>query len=611
VLLGATHPTVPGALHTRWTRGAGTGSTGEPEVQVLHGTGDVVGAARTAVAAEEDVLVVEVAAAPDATAVCRAAWRVGLCAGARPLLDLRGWADQDVTPLVAEVGALVQDVGGTAWLGTRQPVPIPLPHREAPAPSWLERRDTWVRVARQLGVDLEDDVADTLASRHRLDAAAIGDVLAVATSYDLATLTDLAAALVGTRPPSTRRTSLRHDLDDLVLAPTTREALDRLVHYVARRDDLARAQGLGGRHRTEHGPLVLFAGRSGTGKTAAAEGIARALGRPMFSLDLSQLMSKYIGDTEKNVDEVLRAAEQTSGVLFCDEADALFSTRLEKASTAGEHFSNVLVGYLLQRIEVHEGVVVLATNLRHAIDEAFLRRFRFRIEFPLPTAAERERIWELMLPPGVPRVPGLELGRVAQRDDISGGDIANAALRAIFLADRADSPVTQGLLEHAVALELMEQGRLSRPDATGAPAPSDRGILLRSFVEVLQRHLRVALRERFLKEVHVVHGSPSEERLAGRRPAVSLTLLRLAAPRGNRGMRAGFVASAWSAYPEEEYELIGVVHEALTGLDLTEVAGRAATVRLHESTDFDLLHKFWSSHDRPVQASVLLDVEIE
>ncbi|WP_298460236.1 ATP-binding protein [uncultured Cellulomonas sp.] len=614
-LLGAPHPAVPGALRTRWTRGAATGATasaaGEPPVQVLHGAGDVVGAARAAVPPDEDVVVVEVPATPDGAAVCRAAWRVGLCAGARPLLDLRGWAEGDVLPVVAEVGALVQEVGGTAWLGTRQPVPLALPHREATSPAWPERRETWVRGARACGVDLADDVADALASRHRLDAAAVRDVLDAAPAFDLATLSDLAGALVGTRPPSTRRTALRHGLDHLVLAPSTREALDRLVHYVARRDELSRAQGLGGRHRTEHGPLVLFAGRSGTGKTAAAEGVARALGRPMFTLDLSQLMSKYIGDTEKNVDEVLRAAEQTSGVLFCDEADALFSTRLERAGTAGEHFSNVLVGYLLQRIEEHEGVVVLATNLRHAIDEAFLRRFRFRIEFPLPTRAERERIWDLMLPPGVPRAPGLALGEVAGRDDISGGDIANAALRAIFLADRAGTPVTQGLLERAVALELMEQGRLSRPDPGDHPPLADRGVLLRAFVEAVQAHLRAELRARFLKEIHVVHGSPSEERLAGRRPAVSLTLLRLAAPRGNRGMRAGFVASAWSAYPEEEYELIGVVHEALVGLELTDVAGRAATVRLHESTDFDLLHKFWSSHDRPVQASVLLDVEIE
>lgn len=609
-LLGDRRPPVPGAVHAGVAHGTAPRADGLPGVLVVHGPGDVVAQARAALPRTDDLLVVEVAPAPDATAVCRAAWRVGLCTGTTPLLDLRGWTEHEVTPVVAELVALVDDVGGRAWVGARQAVALSVPQVEARPPGWDERRDTWLRVADGLGLHVEPAVADALASRHRLDAAAVADVLTDAPALDLGTLSGRAAAYLGILPPSTRRPRLQHDLDDLVLAPGTRDALDRLVHYVARRDELAREQGLTRRHRIEHGPLVLFAGRSGTGKTAAAEGIAAALGRPLFTLDLSQLMSKYIGDTEKNVDEVLRAAERSSGVLFCDEADALFASRMEKASTAGEHFSNVLVGYLLQRIEAHEGVVVLATNLRHAIDDAFLRRFRFRIEFPLPSASERERIWGLMLPPRVPRAPGLDLAAVAARDDLSGGDIANSALRAIFLADREESPLTQELLEQAVALELMEQGRLSRPDRLRG-VPPDRGVLLRDFVETLQQRLRDVLRATFLKEVHVVHGSPSEEQLAGRRPAVSLTLLRLAAPRGNRGLRAGFVASAWSAFPEEEYELIGVVHEALLGLELTEVAGRPARVRLHESSDFDLLHKFWSSHERPVQASVVLDVEIE
>ncbi|SFK01214.1 ATP-binding protein [Cellulomonas sp. KH9] len=600
---------------TAGTAGPGRGSLTAAPLLVVHGTGDAVAAARSVTPPGAALLVVEVAPAPDAADVCRAAWRAGVLAGLAPLVDLRGWTEHETTPVVAALVGLVDDVGGRLWVASRQPVAVAAPHLEARPPDWSQRRRTWTSTAAALGVALDDATADVLASRHRIDAAAVHDVLADAPVPDLATLSARAAAYVGALPTAARRPVVRRRLDDLVLAPGTRDALDRLVHYVARRDELARAQGLAARHRVEHGPLVLFAGRSGTGKTAAAEGVAAALGRPLFTLDLSQLMSKYIGDTEKNVDEVLRAAEQASGVLFCDEADALFSHRTEGASTAGEHFSNVLVGYLLQRIEAHEGVVVLATNLRHALDDAFVRRFRFRIEFPLPTPDERERIWDVMLPPGVPRAPGLALAGVARRDDLSGGDVANAALRAIFLADRAGAPLTQEVLEQAVALELMEQGRLSRPDRPvlpdGAAAPPDRGLLLRAFVETLQAQLRTVLRATFLKEVHVVHGSPSQDRLAGRRPAVSLTLLRLAAPRGTRGMRAGFVVSVWSAFPEEEYELIGVVHEALSALDLTEVAGRPTRVRLHESSDFDLLHKFWSSHERPVQASVVLDVEIE
>lgn len=623
VLLADPHPGVPGALRTSWTTGTalpGAATRERVGVQVLHGTGDAVALARSVLPREAGIAVVEVAppgASPtspnaDAAATCQAAWRIALCTGATPLLDLRSWPEQDVAAAVTELAALVRAVGGRTWVAARQPVTLPVAHLEAAAAHWEDRRRAWAEHARSRGADLAPGAAEALASRHRLDPPAIADLLDHVPAFDEATLDAEARAVAAVAVPASRLASARRTLDDLVLTPTTRDALDRLVHYVDRRDRLAQEQGLASRHRVERGPLVLFAGRPGTGKTAAAEGVARALGRPLFTLDLSQLMSKYIGETEKHVDEVLRAAQLSSGVLFCDEADALFSSRIEKATNAGEHFANVLVGYLLQRIEVHEGTVILATNLRHAMDEAFLRRFQFRVEFPLPSPAERVRIWELMLPDGVPRGEGLDLAAVGMRSDLSGGDIANAALRAIFLADRDGGPVTQDRLERAVALELMEQGRLSRrPDDVAAGLPPDRGLLLRAFVDVVEARVREALRAHFLKEVHVVHGSPSEDRLSGRRPAVSISLLRLAARRGNNGMRAGFVASAWSIYPEEEYELIGVVHEALLGLGITEIAGRPATVRLQESSDFDLLHKFWSSHERPVRASVVLDVEIE
>lgn len=613
---GAARPTLPGALRTAWTAGTALESPGpdsRPACQVLHGAGDTVALARGLVPREEALVVVTVPPGPEGTATCLAAWRLGLGTGATPVLDLRGWPESEVTAAVTGIDALTREVGGRAWVAARQPVALTLPHAEAAAATWRDRRDAWAAYAAGRGAPLGPGIAESLASRHRLDPAAIADVVDHVASTDEATLDAAAAALAAVAVPASRRAAPRRSLDDLVLTATTRDALDRLVHYVDRRDRLAQEQGIGTRHPVERGPLVLFAGRPGTGKTAAAEGVAHALGRPLFTLDLSRLLSKYIGETEQHVDEVLRAAQASGGVLFCDEADALFSSRLEKASNAGEHFANVLVGYLLQRIEVHEGTVILATNLRHAMDEAFLRRFRFRVEFPLPSPDERVRIWELMLPDGVPRGDGLDLAAVGRRSDLSGGDIANAALRAIFLADRDRGPVTQDRLEHAVALELMEQGRLSRrpPDEADAIGAVDRGLLLRAFVDTVEARVRAALRGRFLKEVHVVHGSPSEERLSGRRPAVSLSLLRLAARRGNVGLRAGFVASAWSTYPEEEYELIGVVHEALVGLGVTEVAGRPAVVRVQESSDFDLLHKFWSSHDRPVRASVVLDVEIE
>ncbi|MFE9656974.1 ATP-binding protein [Micromonospora sp. NPDC006431] len=545
-----------------------------------------------------------------------AAWRVGLATGAHPVLDLRAWPDERLEPVADELDALVRDIGGRAWLCTRGPLAHRLPHVEARVPGFAERRRAWQDEAAARELALSAEAAAGLASRHRLDVPAIRAVFAAAGS--LPGLAErLEAAAERLRPvevPRSLRITPRRTFDDLALPHTTRDALDRIVHYVRRRDGLAEQQGLSRRFPVDRGPLVLFAGRSGTGKTAAAEAVAHALRRPLHTVDISQLLSKYIGDSEKHIDEVLSHAQEQSGVLLCDEADALFSSRTEQSQNAGEHFANVLVGYLLQRIERHDGTVILSTNLRHAIDDAFSRRFSFRVEFPMPSPSERLRIWQLMLVPGVPQEDGLDLKRLAERHVLSGGDISNAALRAIFLADREAVPLNQDHLDRAVATELLEQGRLSRRPALGTPdgtlGEPDRGQLVRALTDRLEAELTGQLRRRFLKEIHLVHGSPTEQALAGRRPAVSLSMFRLAARRGTHGLRTGFIASAWSVLPEEEYELMGVMHEVLTTMELTELAGQAATLRMQESYDFDLLHKFWSSHDRPVRPSVVFDVEV-
>jgi AAA+ superfamily predicted ATPase len=502
----------------------------------------------------------------------------------------------------------VQDLGGRAWLLCRHPLPLPIPHLEATSPSWATRRQAWLEEARRRGVTLDPPEAGRLATRHRLDTPEIRQVFEAAAAWDIPTLDTTAARMGVDHVRHSIRTVPVRTFDDLVLRDTTRDALDRLVHYVQHRDRVAEDLALEPRYQLQRGPIALFSGRSGTGKTLAAEAVASALDRPLHTVDLARLVSKYVGETEKHVDEVLSQAERASAVLLFDEADALFSTRLEKTSNASEHFTNMLVGYLLQRIELHDGLTILATNLRNAIDEAFLRRFQFRIEFPLPEADERRRIWELLLPEGVERADDVDLGRLAQDHRLAGGDIRNAALKALFLAHRRGGPVAQDDLERAVALELLEMGRLSR---RGQPPDPDRGELLRACLDDLHDQLDACLRSRFLKEVHLVHGSPTDERLAGKRPAVSLALYRLAARRGAEGLRAGFIVSTWSNLAEEESELLGVVHEAISGLSLAPVLGRTARLRVQESHDFDLLHKFWSSHDHPVRASVVVDVEIE
>ncbi len=152
-------------------------------------------------------------------------------------------------------------------------------------------------------------------------------------------------------------------------------------------------------------------------------------------------------------------------------------------------------------------------------------------------------------------------------------------------------------------------GRLSRPPEL-ADTPPDRGALLRTFTEELQRKVEAWLRKTFLKEVYIVHGPPTKEALAGKRPAINLALHRLAAPQSGPELRVGFIVSAWSNRPEEEHELLGVVLEALQQTGLKRIEGRRVSVRVQDSYDFELLHRFWSSHAQPVRASVVLDTEI-
>ncbi|MCB9947540.1 MAG: AAA family ATPase [Rhodospirillaceae bacterium] len=617
-LLGGDRPPIPGAAHQGWAAGEGP-QAGRQAWQVIHGGGDRVGLARQL--AGEGVRIVDVRVPPDgslAPLVCRAAWRVGVAADSLPVIDLAGLDDHEALAAARSVEMLVRRLGGRAWLLARNPLDLSAPHVDCRPMAWSGRRDAWLGEARRRGTPLTVDAGERLATRHRLQPAEIREVFDRTPGDDEAALDQTAEHMRRAAVLHTVRLVPERDFDDLVVRDTTREALERLVFYVRNRDRVAEMRALEHRYQLQRGPIVLFSGRSGTGKTLAAEVIAKSLGRQLHVVDLARLVSKYIGETEKQIDDVLTQGEQASTVLLFDEADVLFSNRMEKASNASEHFANMVVGYLLQRIERHDGLVILSTNLRHAIDEAFLRRFQFRIEFPLPEPGERHRIWELMLPPGVERAGDIDIDTLAARHRLAGGEIRNAALKAIFLAEQDGRPVGQAHLERGVALELLELGRISRrpPDGgdaggTGTLPEPDRGQLLRRCADVIQDVLEAYLRPRFLKEIHIVQGSPTDETLAGKRPAVSVALFRLARRRGAAGLRVGAIVSAWSHRAEEEHELLGVVHEALSTTGQLDLLGRTASLRVQESHDFDLLHRFWSSHDHPVRASVVLDVEID
>lgn len=610
VLRGAAQPAVPGAEASAWMSGTGP-VTAHHRLLVVHGGGDRSVHVRDLVAVGAALL--EVTLPPDAAGaveVARTAWRLGAATGALPVLDAGGVPGQTALAVGRATEDLVQDLGGRAWILVRHPLPLTVPHLDVDPPAWEVRRTAWVAEAAAAGLALGPDAAGRLATRYRFGAREIRRVIAETTEGSEAGLADAASRMGSVHVRHSVRTLPRRSFADVVLRDTTREALDRLVFFVLNRDRVASERRLAAGLTAQRGPVVLFSGRSGTGKTLSAEAVAHAVGRPLHTVNLAQLVSKYIGETEKHVDEVLDQAERASAVLFFDEADALFATRHENASTASEQFGNMLVGYLLQRIETHDGLVILSTNLRHAIDEAFLRRFHFRIEFPLPTAAERAAIWDMLLPSGAARGPDLDLAETAREHRLAGGDIRNAALRAVFLAEQRGEAVGRKDVDQAVALEMLELGRLSRRPSDGAATAPDRGQLLRAFVDDLTDQLETHLRAAFLKEIHLVHGSPTDERLAGKRPAVSVAFFRLASRRGQGGLRAGFVVSAWSQVAEEESELLGVVDDALAHLTPAAACGRPTTVRVQESNDFDLLHRFWSSHGHPVRPSLVLDVEI-
>ncbi len=206
------------------------------------------------------------------------------------------------------------------------------------------------------------------------------------------------------------------------------------------------------------GVNALFAGDSGTGKTMAAEVIANELRLDLFRIDLSAVVSKYIGETEKNLRKLFDAAEDSGAILFFDEADALFGKRSE-VKDSHDRYANIEINYLLQRMEGYRGLAILATNMKSALDKAFVRRLRFIVDFPFPGVEGRKEIWRKVFPPNTPVDDHLDLSRLA-KFNLTGGNIHNVALNAAFLAAQEDDAITMPLLLNAVRTEFK---KLERP----------------------------------------------------------------------------------------------------------------------------------------------------
>jgi SpoVK/Ycf46/Vps4 family AAA+-type ATPase len=204
---------------------------------------------------------------------------------------------------------------------------------------------------------------------------------------------------------------------------------------------------------------TLFCGASGTGKTMAAGILARELGLDLYKIDLSIVVSKYIGETEKQLSQIFREAASSNAILFFDEADALFGKRSE-VKDAHDRYANVEVAYLLQKMEEYEGIVILATNFRKNMDDAFTRRMHHIVEFPFPDAEYRERIWKNIIPSRAPLAGDVDFGFLARQFELAGGNIRNVAVAAAFLAAEEGSPMRMEHFIVATARELQKVGKL-------------------------------------------------------------------------------------------------------------------------------------------------------
>ncbi|GAB4191932.1 MAG: hypothetical protein Tsb002_21200 [Wenzhouxiangellaceae bacterium] len=281
-----------------------------------------------------------------------------------------------------------------------------------------------------------------------------------------------AAALFGWRleeisPPGAVRVRQPASWDDLILPPERERMLREYLLWLRHREQVVEQWG----GLSMGGPVALFCGPSGTGKTYAASVIAAELGWPLYRVDLAALVSKYIGETEKNLGRLFDAADGRAMVLLFDEVDAVMSRRGE-IREARDRYANMEVSYLLARMESHHGPCILTTNLRQQIDKAFFRRFQMVVEFPRPDAACRARLWQRMLPPRAPLGAGLDYQTLAGAVNLTGGNIRNAALHAAYLAAAEQQPIDRSHIAVAVWRELAkEKPHLQRSDL-GALADS-------------------------------------------------------------------------------------------------------------------------------------------
>jgi len=407
-------------------------------------------------------------AAPEIELLGRLCDRESALTGSALLFDFDAAEGRSDDAARGSAVALADRLLGPVLLSSQEPIgglDQPTIRIDVNKPARHEQRDLWIASLGALGSDLNGEV-EHLVGQFDLSVRAIraAGAIALATPSPERELSlgrvlwD--ASRMQARPrldDLAQRIEPEADWDELVLPQPQRQTLREMLIHARHRARVYGDWGFFAKGSRGLGISALFSGPSGTGKTMAAEVLAGELHLDLYRIDLSSVVSKYIGETEKNLRRVFDAAEDGGTILLFDEADALFGKRSE-VKDSHDRYANIEVGYLLQRMEAYHGIAILTTNLKSALDPAFLRRIRFVVQFPFPDPAARAEIWRRIFPTTAP-VSGLEPETLA-RLNVTGGSIRNIALAGAFLAAGADEDIE---MAHLLQAARSEYAKLEKP----------------------------------------------------------------------------------------------------------------------------------------------------
>ena len=342
---------------------------------------------------------------------------------------------------------------------------------ECPVPDATTRIDFWREHLQNDGAEFAASDLVELSSKFRFTAGQINQTVKTAqhrlywesqSTHGLTPTQINEAARIIATPSLTglgRKIETHFTWDDIVLPESQLTQLKEIASHAKRAQVIFESWGFGRNYSYGRGIAALFEGQSGTGKTMAASIIGRALSLDVYQIDLSSVVSKYIGETEKNLSRIFAEAQDSNAVLFFDEADALFGKRSE-VKDAHDRYANIETAYLLQRMEEYSGIVILATNMKQNLDEAFVRRMRFIIHFPFPNDDDRERIWQKVFPENAPMGDDVNFRWLSRKLKITGGNIKNISLRAAFLALEKNEPIGMNSLIEAARRENEKIGKV-------------------------------------------------------------------------------------------------------------------------------------------------------